>query len=321
MYTPGITRMNSPSHESLPIQEPPSPIPEPIITIVHQPNPLKGFLLLACGLFLFSCLDCTTKYLVARYNVPTVAAMRYVTHCLLMLAIVAPRYPAHLIKTQRTGLVILRAFTLTLTTLFVGLALQMMPLAETTSIIFIAPMFVVLLASPLLGEKVGTLGWVAVITGFIGVLLVVRPGSDLSTLGIFFALLGAMSNAAYQLMSRILVSTEKAVTMLFYTALLGTIIFGIALPWFWENKTPTSMELMLFVLLGVFGGLGHYFFTLAYRHASASSLAPVTYLQLLWAGLLGWLIFDSTPHGLSILGMVIVAGSGVMIALKYRFIK
>lgn len=309
--------MNSSSHEPPSPQEPLSPVPAPVTTtLVHQPHPLKGFLLLACGLFLFSCLDCTTKYLVARYNVPTVAAMRYITHFLLMLVILAPRHSSHLIKTQRTGLVILRAFTLTLTTLFVGMALQLMPLAETTSIIFMAPMFVVLLASPLLGEKVGIWGWIAVITGFIGVLLVVRPGSELSTLGIFCALLGAMSNAAYQLMSRVLVSTEKAITMLFYTALLGTIIFSIALPWFWENKTPDELEITLFVLMGVFGGLGHYFFTLAYRHASASALAPVTYLQLLWAALLGWLIFDSLPHGLSIVGMIIVVGSGVMIALK-----
>src|SRR5688572_6975246 len=117
--------MNPLSHDA------PPPAPEPVTTtIVHQPHPLKGFLLLACGLFLFSCLDCTTKYLVARYNVPTVSAMRYITHCLLMLAILAPRYPTHLIKTQRTTLVILRAIALTFTTLFVGLALQRMPLAE-----------------------------------------------------------------------------------------------------------------------------------------------------------------------------------------------
>jgi drug/metabolite transporter (DMT)-like permease len=194
-------------------------------------------------------------------------------------------------------------------------------LAETTSIIFMAPMFVVLLASLLLGEKVGVLGWVAVFTGFIGVVLIVRPGKDLSTAGIFFALLGAMANATYQLMSRVLISTEKTVTMLFYTALVGSIIFGIALLWFWENKTPSTLELALFLFMGCVGGLGHYFFTLAYRHASASLLAPVTYLQLLWAGLLGWLIFDTAPDGLSIVGMTIVAGSGIMIALKSRLVK
>ena len=295
--------------------------PELIKPSSAQQQPLKGFLVLACGLFLFSCLDCTTKYLVAHYNVPTVAAMRYLTHCMLMLVILAPRYPGHLIKTQRTTLVVLRAFTLSLVTLFVGLALQRMPLAETTSIVFMAPIFVALLAGFTLGEKVGGWGWLAVLMGFIGALLIVRPGNDLNTAGIFFALLGAMANAVYQLMSRVLMLTEKAVTLLFYTAMVGSIIFGIALPWFWENKTPSTLELALFLLMGVVGGSGHYFFTSAYRHASASILAPVTYLQLLWAGLLGWLIFDTTPDGLSMLGMVIIAGSGVMITVRSRFVK
>ena len=294
---------------------------DPAKNSTDSPKALKGFLLLALGLFLFSCLDCTTKYLVAHYNVPTVAAMRYMVHCLLMLAILAPRHSHQLIKTQRTWLVIGRAIALVFTTLFVGLSLQRMPLAETTCLIFTAPLFVVLLATPVLGEKVGVLGWLAVVIGFLGMLLVVRPGSGLNGLGIVFALLGAIANATYQLMSRLLVSSEKAITLLFYTAMVGSLCFGLILPWFWEGKTPTQMELVLFVMLGVFGGSGHYFFTLAYRHASASALAPVTYLQLLWAALLGWLIFDTAPQGLSILGMLIVAGAGVMIALKSKFTK
>ena len=289
--------------------------------VVDQPHTLRGFLLLALGLFLFCCLDCTTKYLVTHYNVPTVAAVRYMVHCLLMLVILAPRHSNQLITTQRTSLVIVRAIALVFTTLFVGLALQRMPLAETTCLVFIAPFFVVLLANPVLGEKVGTFGWFAVIIGFLGMLLIVRPGSGLNSWGILFALLGAVANATYQLMSRVLVSTEKAIALLFYTALIGSLCFGLLLPWYWEVKTPTQMELILFVMLGIFGGSGHYFFTLAYRYASASTLAPVTYLQLLWAALLGWLIFDTTPHGLSIIGMVIIAGSGMMIALRARFVK
>lgn len=308
--------MNLPRHDAS------NPAPETLVSnSPQQSQPLKGFLLLACGLFLFCCLDCTTKYLVAHYNVPTVSAMRYMVHCLLMLAILAPRHSHQLIKTQRTSLVIVRAVALVFTTLFVGLALQRMPLAETTCLIFTAPLFVVLLATPVLGEKVGTLGWLAVIIGFLGMLLVVRPGSGLNSLGILFALLGAIANATYQLMSRLLVPTEKAIALLFYTAMVGSLCFGLILPWYWEGKTPTQLELVLFVMLGIFGGSGHYFFTLAYRHASASVLAPVTYLQLLWAALLGWLIFDTAPQGLSILGMLIVAGAGVMIALKSKFIE
>lgn len=284
-------------------------------------NVLKGFLLAAIGLLLFACMDSTTKYLTTHYNVPSVVAMRYIVHCALMLVILAPRHSATLIKTQRTGLTILRAVVLTLASLFIGLALQRMPLAETTAINFLAPTLIALFASSLLGEQIGGLGWAAVITGFVGVLLIARPGSELDAWGIVFALGAAAANAAYQVLSRLLASTEKAITLLFYTALVGTIVFGLALPFFWENKTPSGTEVILFFSMGAFGGLGHYLFTLAYRHAPASVLAPMTYLQLLWAGLLGWIIFDAVPDNYCILGMVIIAASGLLIAIKSRLAR
>lgn len=284
-------------------------------------HPFTGFLLAASGLLLFACMDSCTKYLTTHYNVPFVVAMRYIIQCLLMFIVLAPRHSNHLIKTQRTGLVIVRGISLCFASLFVGLALQRMPLAETTAINFLAPMLVVLLASPLLGEKIGLMGWVAALGGFSGVLLIVRPGSGLDIAGILFSLLAVCANTSYQLLSRELASTEKAITLLFYTALIGSICFGLALPWYWENKTPDHLEIALFLLLGVSGGLGHYLFTSAFRYAPASLLAPVNYLQLLWAALLGWLIFNNTPDHLSMLGMVIVAASGLMIALKSRRTK
>ena len=296
--------------------DPASPQPAALPT-----NVLKGFLLPAAGLLLFACMDSTTKYLAAHYNVPTVVAMRYIVHCVLMLVILAPRHSNKLITTQRTSLVILRAALLTMASLFIGLALQRMPLAETTAINFLAPTLIALFAGSLLGEQIGGLGWAAVITGFIGVLLIARPGSGLDVLGIVFALGAAAANAAYQVLSRLLASTERAITLLFYTALIGTIVFGLALPWFWENKTPSTHEIILFIGMGTFGGLGHYLFTLAYRYAPASVLAPMTYLQLLWAGLLGWIIFDSTPDAWGITGMVIIAASGLLIAIKSRLNK
>jgi drug/metabolite transporter (DMT)-like permease len=285
--------------------------------LLLRQNAFKGFLLVAAGLLLFACMDSTTKYLAAHYNVPFVVAMRYITQCVLMVIVLAPRHSGHLIKTQRTGLVILRALSLCIASLFVGLALQRMPLAETTAISFLAPMLVVLL-SPLLGERISLSGWVAVIMGFAGVLLIVRPGSGLDIAGVLFCLVAVCANATYQLMSRLLASTEKAITLLFYTALIGSICFGLSMPWFWENKIPSGLEITLFLGMGLFGGLGHYVFTLAYSHAPASLLSPVLYLQLLWAALLGWIIFDTIPDTLSVVGMIVVAASGLLIAIKSR---
>ncbi|WP_331353197.1 DMT family transporter [Cellvibrio sp. UBA7671] len=294
----------------------PAPKNAPHTITLLQHNALKGFLLAAAGLFLFACMDSTTKYLTTHYNVPFVVAMRYIVHFLLMVMILAPRHSAQLVYTQRTGLVVARAVVLTIASLCMGMALHRMPLAETTAINFLAPTLVALLAGSMLGEKIGGWGWAAIVTGFIGVLLIARPGGGLDAVGIMFALGAAAANATYQLLSRLLASTEKAIALLFYTALLGSIIFGIALPWFWENEAPSELEVILLLSMGVSGGLGHYLFTLAYRHAPASMLAPTTYLQLLWAGLLGWIIFDTIPDSMSLIGMAIVAASGLIIAFK-----
>lgn len=289
--------------------------------ITAQAQLLKGIIFAAIGLLLFACMDSATKYLTQHYNVPFVVAIRYLVHFALMVLVLAPRYSTPMLQTKRRSLVIVRSLVLVVASLSVGMALHRMPQAETTAITFLAPMLVVLLACPLLGERIGALGWAAAVMGFVGVLMIARPGSGLDLVGVLFALLAACANAAYQLLSRILATTERPIALLFYTALAGSLVFGLALPWTWDNQAPSYLELALFIGMGAAGGLGHYFFTLAYRYAPASLLAPVVYLQLVWAGLLGWLIFGGTPDHLSLLGMTVVAGSGLMIALKSRFKK
>lgn len=286
-----------------------------------QPKVFTGILFVAIGLFLFACMDSATKYLTSHYNVPFVVAMRYIIHFFLMVAVLVPRYHVPLMQTNRRGLVIMRALALVVASLSVGTALHRMPQAETTAITFLAPMLVVLLACPILKERIGPLGWIAAMSGFIGVLLIARPGSGLDKIGVFFALLAACANAAYQLLSRILATTERPMVLLFYTALTGSLVFGAALPWTWEKELPSLLELALFLGMGAAGGLGHYFFTLGYKYAAASLLAPVIYLQLVWAGLLGWIIFGNAPDSLGALGMAIIAISGLMIALKSRFAR
>jgi drug/metabolite transporter (DMT)-like permease len=273
-------------------------------------------MLCIASLFLFACMDTTTKYLAATYNVPMIVAVRYLGNLLLMVALLGPTHRQELVRTDRTALVLVRAACLAFTSLLIGLALQRMPVAETTAINFIAPLVVVLLARPLLGERIGRWGWAAALLGFGGVMLIVRPGSGLNPTGVMLALTAVGAGAAYQLLSRVLVDSERTLAMLFYTALLGSVLFGLALPWTMHGRTPGGLELLLFLSLGVYGGLGHFLFTKAYRHASASVLAPLTYLQLLWAGLLGWLIFRHVPDGISLLGMVTVTVSGLVIAFK-----
>lgn len=286
-----------------------------------HPRLFKGVIYAAIGLLLFACMDSAIKYLTQHYNVPFVITIRYLVHFSLMVLILAPRGSAPLLYANRRGLVIVRALSLVVSSLSVGMALHRMPQADTTAITFLAPMLVALLAFPVLGERIGLWGWAAALMGFGGVLLIARPGSGLDGVGIFFALLAAVANATYQMLSRLLATTEKAVSMLFYTALAGSVVFGLALPWTWENQAPSALEVGLFFCTGALGGLGHYFFTQAYRFAPTSVLGPIIYLQLLWAALLGWLIFGNAPDGWSLLGMAVIVASGLMIALKSRFSK
>jgi drug/metabolite transporter (DMT)-like permease len=265
---------------------------------------------------ILACMDTTTKYLATRYEVPLIVAVRYVVNCLLMIVALAPAYGARLVKTRRTGLVLVRAGCLAAASIMLGFALKRMPVAESTSIVFLAPTIVLLLARPLLGERIGALGWIAAIAGFAGVLLIARPGAGLELIGVVLALGTAAVTAAYQLLSRMLVSSERTIALLFYTALVGAILFGLAAPWFWDGRVPRPFDLLLFLSLGIYSGVGHYLFTAAHRYAPASTLAPIGYLQVVWAGLLGWLVFGHVPPSLSIVGMLAIIASGALIALK-----
>ena len=281
-------------------------------------RPLLGMAIFACGVLILACMDTTTKYLAARYDVPLVVGVRYVVNCLLMLVLLGPSQGKRLVQTQRPGLVIARGASLAAASILLGFALKRMPVAESTSIVFLAPTFVVLLARPLLGERIGVPGWVAAIAGFLGVLLVARPGAGLEPLGVLLALGTAVVTAAYQLLSRVLAGSERTITLLFYTVLVGAIVFGLAAPWFWDGRVPRPFDLLLFVSLGIYSGVGHYLFTAAHRFTPASTLAPVGYLQVVWAGLLGWLVFGHVPGLLTITGMFIIIASGAAIALKQR---
>jgi drug/metabolite transporter (DMT)-like permease len=280
---------------------------------------MTGILLIVCAVFLFACMDTTTKHLTATYNVPLVIAVRYVGNLLVVLAIFAPRHGRQLFVTRRTGLVMVRAGCLAAASLFAGLALQRMPVAETMSIVFLAPLGVVLLARPILGERIGIVGWLAAVAGFLGVLLIVRPGSGLDAWGVLFAVLCAVVTVAYYLLSRILARSESTMAMLFYTTLAGALVFSAMLPWSWGGPAPSTLDTVLFAAMGLLAGIGHWLFTAAHRFAPASTLAPVNYLQLVWGGILGWLVFAHVPDALTLAGMAVITAAGVTNALRARF--
>lgn len=290
-----------------------TPAPAPLTD-----QPLRGLVLIIGATLLFAYNDTTNKLLVTEYNVPLVTAIRYITHTLLMLALVAPFQGREMVRTQRTGLVLVRGACLAVASLLMGFALQRMPVAETTAIVYLGPVLVILLSGPLLNEKVGSGAWLAAALGFGGVLLIARPGGGLDPLGVAFTLGNVVVSVTYNMMSRVLARTERTIAMLFYTALIGAIAFGILLPWTFYGIAPTPLQVVLFISLGVSAWLGHYLFTQSYRYAPAAMLAPMNYLHLAWAAFLGWLVFGHAPDAIALGGIALVAAGGVVSANMAR---
>ena len=284
-------------------------------------RPMKGIGLVSLAVLAFALSDVMMKHLGALYPVPAIIAVRYLINLGLLAAILGPRIGAGLWRTRRTGLVVVRGLCLAMGSLTMGLALRLMPVGETVAIVYLAPFLVMGLAVPLLGERVAPIGWLGAAAGFLGLLLIVRPGAGLDPAGVALSLANAGFAAGYTLLTRFLTRTESTSAMLFITALVGSAVFCLgALPSLGQF-VPTLADWAMMVLLGAITTLGHFLFTAAYREAPASLLAPVNYLHLVWASGLGWLVFDHVPTGLTLTGIAMVCFGGVVVALQTRFQK
>jgi drug/metabolite transporter (DMT)-like permease len=290
-------------------------------TSAPQSRPMIGIALVVFATLAFASADVVTKQLTMRHPVAIVVAVRYLVNLALLTVFLGPSLGSGLWRTNRTGLVVLRGLVLALASLTLGLALRLMPVGETIAIVYLSPFAVMLLAAPLLGERVTLAGWIGAIVGFLGVLLIVRPGGGLDPVGVALTIVNAGLATAYHLLTRYLAPSESTVAMLYQSALVGSVFFGL-MALFPVMATGSldgfavgPADLAMMVLLGVLMTFGHFLFTAAYREAPASLLAPVNYLHLFWAGGLGWLILGHVPDGWSLIGMALVCASGAGIAL------
>ena len=288
---------------------------------IHPANPMKGVALVTLAVMLFAVADVITKHLTMLYAVPLVVFLRYLVNLSVLVVALTPQNGRALWRTRRTGLVVLRSVCLAAASLTMGIALRYMPVGETVAIIYLAPILVMIGASWLLGEKVSLAGWLGAALGFAGVVLIMRPGAGLDPVGVGFALVNAVLGAAYHLLSRVLARTETTVAILCNTALVGTLAFGAMLLWTGLGPLPVGIDWLYLLILGVLATLGHFLFTAAYREAPASLLAPVNYMHLVWAGILGWVVFNHAPDLISAAGMALVAVAGIAVALRTHFAK
>jgi drug/metabolite transporter (DMT)-like permease len=265
----------------------------------------------------FTCLDATSKYLAQHYPVPGIVFVRYIVQMLLMVVVLAPKMGMELVRTSNLRLQVVRGVILTVSSLAFLTALAYMPLAEAASIAFMTPIIIAVLAGPVLKERVGGRTWIALAGGFVGVLLIIRPGADVFTWAALLPLLSALFMAFYQMLTSKLAGRDAPLTTLFYPALIGTALVPLLFPH--QLVLPSTLgHAGLFLLIGVLGGLGHFFLIQAHHYAPASILSPFMYVQMVTALFLGWLVFGQLPDALAFAGMATIAASGLALILAHR---
>ena len=280
-------------------------------------NRLTGIGLVSLTYLVFALLDGSAKWLVGSMPVIMVVWLRFATHVVVAGAVLFPIKGMALVKTSHWRWHLVRALMFMAMTGINFWALQYLQLTVTSSIFFSVPLIIALASASFLGEKLAPGKWVAIITGFAGVLVIVRPwGADFHP-AMLASVVNALLYAVFMMMTRRLAAYDSPETIQYLPAVgatIGLAPFAIAA---WE--TPDSwLEWTVACLMGVLGGLGHYLLALAHRYAPASVIAPFLYQQVVYMALFGYLVFGDVPSRWVWLGAAIVIGSGLYLFSRER---
>jgi drug/metabolite transporter (DMT)-like permease len=285
-------------------------------TLDNQRKVLIGIALAVLTGFLFVTSDSVVKMATHDLPVPMVVWGRYAAHMALMLLLFPGRKLLNLFKVNNPKLVIGRSLLLLICTSLFFTAIGHIGLAEANAIMFVSPFFVVALSIPLLKEKVGIRRWSAVIFGFVGILIILRPGFQEVHWAYLLILGVAFFYGLFAILTRTLSFTETATSMWFYTALVG---FLASSPVAWANwQTPSPEQWAMLCAIGVIGGGSHYVVIQAYSRAPASLLAPFQYVQIIWATAYGYFLFGHFPDNWTFAGAALIITSGLYVWLRER---
>ena len=282
-------------------------------------SPIKGIGLMLIALALFSVLDTTAKYMASVVELPVTQVVwcRFVSQFLLIVLVTGVVAIPRLLTTRRLKHQLARSTLMLFSTVLNFLALRHLQLDQTQTVYFLAPFVVALLAGPFLGEWVGWRRMLAILVGFSGILVVVRPGYAELHPALIFAFGSMLCYSGFMLLTRYLAIYDAPEVTLFYSLIAGTYLMApfALVDWVW----PTDLRVwLLLASMGFWGGLGHYIFIVAYRHAPASTLAPFIYLGLISHTAGGYLVFGQVPDRWTLAGAAIVIASGVYLLHRER---
>jgi drug/metabolite transporter (DMT)-like permease len=268
-----------------------------------------GFAVLATACF--AALDTTTRHISASLSVMVALWFRYLIQALITTALVWPGRGPKVLQTLHPRFQLARGLLLFACSLLAFFSLKYMPVGEFTSVVLLAPLVITLLAAWMLREKIRKLRWLLVLGGFVGTMVIIRPGSQHFDWTVVLPLLLVGTNSGFQILTSKMTQTEDPMTMHFYTGWIGTALATLSLPFFWEMPQDWTVWLQL-LLMGVLASVGHVLLILAYGRAPAATLTPYMYAQIGFAVLGGWWVFDHLPDQWTVVGMTMVALCGAL---------
>ena len=274
--------------------------------------------LMLAAFLCFTLIDTSAKWLVlSGLPSPVVAFIRYAGHLAIMAALIAPRDLGRVARSRAPVAALLRGGFLAGATILNFFALRYLPLAVTSAIFFTVPLWVCLLSGPLLGERIGPRRAAAVVIGFLGILVVTRPGLGALHWATLMSLGSALCGALYFIQTRRLAGIDSTATQQLYAAAIGSLALAVPALLNWQWPTAT-LDWIAFAAIGAFGWAGHQITVIAHRMAPASTLAPFVYLQLVFMTAAGWLVFGDVPDVWVYVGAAIVVASGLFIWMRER---
>jgi drug/metabolite transporter (DMT)-like permease len=298
----------------------PLPLPEKKSAARPAPartdHPFKGIALILASTVFLGTSDVTAKYLSATLPSIEITWIRFLTFALIMSPAMLPGTPLYALQTGRPGLHLLRGATLLGSSLFFISGLHFLPIAEASATGFVSPLFVTALSIIFLSEKVGMRRWIATALGLVGVIIILRPGTGAFHPAAFFPLVSALCWACTLIMTRMMSGSERAVTTMTCSSIVGLCIISALVPSVWV--APSWHDILFGILVGVASTAGQWIVVLAFRYADASVLAPFSYTQLLWVSILGFLIFGEVPGIWTITGAAFIVASGLYTAHRER---
>jgi drug/metabolite transporter (DMT)-like permease len=286
-----------------------------MVACVSAPAPpriLLGVLFMLTAGLLFPVMGGFAKLLGADYSSFQVSWARAFGHILFLTALFMPRMGLSLWRSRRPGLQLARSSMLFTSNLCFFYAITFIPLAKAAAISLAAPLIVALLAGPMLGERTTRARVAALLVGFLGVLIVIRPGTQLFHWASLFILASATAYAVYQILTRRIAASDPPETSALWSAFIGGFGMFLVLPFVWES--PASLrDVGLFAGVGILGALGHYCVARAFGYAPANLVSPFQYFQLLGSVAVGYVLFAEFPDSMTWIGAAIIVASGLAI--------